>query len=333
MDPISHAALGYTVVRAWRASAPRLAAAACVGALAPDADAVFMPFGWDVYLRVHEAGTHALIGSVPVGLAAAALVRRRAAAPWPALFTAAWLGVLSHLFLDVVSGARIQLGWPMIDGRTLVPLVAMADPWLLAACTAGALLAARLDRNRWAARTAVAAVALGLAIKGVWLLQALGTLPASPAGPERARIIQARWASVREWNVFEATGTGLSQLRIAPDRRPVALAHWPRRGEGPLIERSRELATVRNLRAVHELTFARVHPVAGGSTEVLWSDVRFCWPPERTEERSRGPLILGTGTARIRCAFWAGGTFDAAGEVLNQRVQIFGLWQTRPVGR
>jgi membrane-bound metal-dependent hydrolase YbcI (DUF457 family) len=116
------------VVRAVRAPMPRLALAALIGALAPDLDSVFMPFGWDVYLRVHETGTHTLIGTLPVALAAAAAVRGRGRLPLVLLFQVAWLATMSHLFLDVVSGARIRLLSPLGSIRTMVPLVAMAEP-------------------------------------------------------------------------------------------------------------------------------------------------------------------------------------------------------------
>ena len=46
---------------------------------------------------------------------------------------------ISHLGLDLVSGARIRVGWPFVQQRVSLPLVAMADPWLIGICVAGLL--------------------------------------------------------------------------------------------------------------------------------------------------------------------------------------------------
>ena len=40
---------------------------------------------------------------------------------------------------DIVSGASIRIGWPFLQRRVSLPLVAMADPWLIAICATGAL--------------------------------------------------------------------------------------------------------------------------------------------------------------------------------------------------
>jgi len=142
---------------------PRLALAASVGALAPDIDAVVMPFGWDGYLRVHQIGTHSLIGSIPVALAAAIAVRGRSRVALLPLFSITWLAVTSHLALDVVSGARIRIGWPLADVRTMLPLAAMAEPWLVAACmvSVGAVAVAK-RHARPIAQLALVAIALCL---------------------------------------------------------------------------------------------------------------------------------------------------------------------------
>jgi len=334
VDPISHAAFGYTIVRVVRAPMPRLALAASIGALAPDLDSVLMPFGWDLYLRAHEIGTHTLIGSVPVAVAAAVVARARSRLPLGPLFRVAWLAVVSHLFLDVVSGARIRILWPFGNTRTMVPLVAMAEPWVLGICVLGvAAMALGRVRARRTATVIVSVVALGLAVKGVWLVEALGTLPTSASDAVQARIVEAQWASVRQWNVFTRTSTRFAQTSIAPGRKPQTLDEWPIASDFPLAVRSRELATVRNLQTTHELTFAREHLVGDGSTVVLWSDIRFCWRPSGNSEAQRGPLALGSGPAHVACALWVGGTYDPLGRAVNQRVQVFGLWQTRSVPR
>lgn len=332
MDPISHVVFGYTVVRATRPPVPRLAVAAGIAAIAPDIDAVITLFGWDVYLRVHEIGTHALAGTVPVALGVAMAVRGRSRAPIGSLFLAAWLATLSHLALDVLSGGRIRLGWPFIEGRSLLPLVAMAEPWLIAvlAVSVVALAVSRL-RRRTAARSVLAVLTLCFGLKMVWLVQSMRTLgPAAPANVE-ARVVEARWFTLREWHVFERSPTALSHLIVTPGRTPARVESWPRTADTPLIARSRRLDTVRNLLAVHEFTFAREQPRTGGQTDVLWSDIRFCWSPSGASANDVAdvPFVVGPALIRIRCALWFGGTYDQAGRALIQRVQVFGRWQTR----
>src|SRR5207244_3667219 len=108
LDPLSHAIFGQTLVTAiGRQTSPLRSRviAGVLGALAPDADAVLMPIGWDMYLRAHGVGTHSLAGSLPVA-GAAALVARAFVRDSDAsdLFAAAWLGCLSHIALDILSG-------------------------------------------------------------------------------------------------------------------------------------------------------------------------------------------------------------------------------------
>lgn len=330
MDPVSHVAFGYTVAKAVRPAVPRLAVAASLGALAPDVDAVFMPAGWDIYLRAHEIGTHSLIGSVAVALAVAVVVRGRTRAPVLPLFLIALLAVASHLALDAVSGARFQWAWPFFAGRTFLPLVAMAEPWVLVLLVLGliAILVSR-QRARRTARSIVLIFTVCLALKGLWLVEALRTLDAGAVGPMSARIIEASWFSLRQWNVFGRTASDLVQLRIQPGGPPTLLASWPD-NDLPLAAASLRLSTVKNLRAVHELTFPRQLSAANGTTEVLWSDIRFCWkPPEDPGAALKGFLTAGVGQERIACALWMGGSYDE-GRFVNQRVYVFGVWQTRP---
>jgi membrane-bound metal-dependent hydrolase YbcI (DUF457 family) len=333
LDPVSHAAFGYTIVRVVRSPMSRLAAAACIGALAPDADALAMPFGWDVYLRIHEVGTHALIGVVPVAFLVAIAVRGRSTQPIRPLFHASLFAVLSHLALDVVSGARIQIGWPFVGGRTHVPLVAMAEPWVIVLCVLGAAMIAKsTTQARRVASIVLIALTVALTLKGVWLVQALKMLNGKTNDPVETRIVQSRWATLREWNVFSRSGMRLTQVTLTPGRSPHVVAEWPIDPDFPLAVRSRRLGTVRNLLATHDLVFARERPADDGTTEVLWSDIRYCWQPQAdaNDAPEQGPLTLGNGRARIACALWVGGTFDGSGRALSQRVQIFGLWQTRP---
>src|SRR3954469_9103090 len=143
MEPVSHIVIGRALVASadgHNRFGPGAGTASILGALAPDVDLLFTSRGWDVYLRTHEIGTHSLIGGLAIGCCAGLLVHRlrRGSRLGPLLFAAA-AGAVRHLALDVVSGARIRLAWPWAQRRIALPLVAMADPWLLAICVAGAI--------------------------------------------------------------------------------------------------------------------------------------------------------------------------------------------------
>ena len=103
MDPFSHVAFGRTLaaLHTPRVRARGTIPAVVLGALAPDADAVLMPFGWDIYLRAHEVGTHSALGSLAIAALTALVVRVSVrGSRYPALVAAAWAGGLSHLALD-----------------------------------------------------------------------------------------------------------------------------------------------------------------------------------------------------------------------------------------
>ena len=141
MDPVSHLLFARMVgaLRPARTLPRGVVAATVLGGIAPDLDAALMAVGWDVYLRWHELGTHALAGTPLVALVTAGAVRTWAPqAPFGALTFGAWLGALSHVFFDVYSGAGIRLLWPFSDRVVTAPVVAMADPIAMAVLAIGA---------------------------------------------------------------------------------------------------------------------------------------------------------------------------------------------------
>jgi len=346
LDPISHAVFGQTVVTALgRQESPRRTRviAGILGALAPDADGLLAPFGWDVYLRAHQVGTHSLAGSLLVAAIVALAVRAFARdSPMSGLVAAAWLGCLSHIVLDVLSGARIQIGWPWIPGRVSLPLVAMADPWLLAIFVAGAIALA-MSRHS-ARRTAVAvaaSVAAFLGLKAALLALALVPDSSRPPivehDPVLTRIVEARWASLTKWYLFDRRPDTLAQWQVEAGRPPILLLSWPVVAESPLVRNSRSLRTVRNFLDVHEIGFAGEVPDEDGGSKVLWSDLRFCWRPvEADGEANAGPMLsAGTpsGPAHVACALWFGAAFDRNGRAIRELVKVGGWWQTSELER
>jgi hypothetical protein len=242
----------------------------------------------------------------------------------------AWIGALSHIALDVLSGARIQIGWPLVPGRASLPLVAMADPWLLAILAAGAamtLVHARPVRVAWISLALAAAFLSG---KGAMA----STVDIGEAADRR--VFEARWASLTEWYVFDRSGGALTQWHVGRGLRPTRLLVWPTIPESPLVRASRSLAAVDNFLRVHDLGFAVEEPGADGETQVLWSDLRFCRRVDQTADAAAPAPIVSAATAagltRMACGLWFGGVFDRGGRPINQVVKVGGWVQTRPPG-
>jgi membrane-bound metal-dependent hydrolase YbcI (DUF457 family) len=342
MDPVSHAAFGRTLIgtlpstRRLDGSLGGCVVAAVLGSLSPDLDVALMPLGWDRYLRVHEVGTHTIAGALACALVTAAVVyffarptRYSSLALW------AWIGATSHLLLDLLSGARLRLGWPFVDIVVSVPLVAMADPWLLALCVAGPV--ARCVAGRSRGRLAGVAV---LAVMAVFLLAkaALGILAfsnyrsASDRSAEivLARATEAKWASLNTWHVFDRTVNRVRFWSSSADGGAHEVLSWAVGPETTRVSGSRSLSTVRNFLQAHELGFAVTLPQGEGRTLVLWSDIRFCWDPTLPEAPKLEPIVQSaTGDRRIACALWFGGELDADGRPRLEIVKVGGFTQTR----
>jgi membrane-bound metal-dependent hydrolase YbcI (DUF457 family) len=318
MDPVSHVVAGRAVAALLDDERPvrGIGAAAMLGALSPDVDVVLTLAGWDIYLRAHQAGTHSIAGALLVSCASAVIVRGLArGSRYAPLAAAAAAGAMSHLVLDVISGGQIRLTWPFLDTRIALPLVAMADPWLVGIFVAG-LLALWPGRQRL--RT-VAPVMLGIAVaflcvKGALLDRALRSSHLDQASP---RAVEARWGSLTEWDVFERTPVTLRSWRVDSRGRPAALLlSRPLEPESALVAASRSLDTVRNFLRAHEFGFAVEAAEGDGRTAVRWSDLRYC-------RRTANP------DGAVACALWFGGVFGPDGRALTQEVMV-GKWkQTR----
>ena len=331
MDPVSHAALGRTLLGLTDARPRRaVAAASILGALSPDVDAVLMPFGWDRYLRVHELGTHSLAGAVVTGLLTAALLRRLSRAPWRPLAYTATASAVSHTALDLISSARLRLLWPFSDGVFTLPLVAMADPWLAAILIAAAVVVvARPAAARRLAGAGLFAAVMFLGAKGGLAVRAQRAYD-SNRGPDTVstRMMEARWASITEWQVVDRTVDRLRVWRTnAVSGRTSQLLSWPVLPPSDLVSASMRLESVRNFHAAHPFGFAATIERPPSLTWVLWSDVRYCW---RAGVGSTDVDLTVDGPGgRIACALWFGGEFDGRAVALRELVIVFGITQTR----
>ena len=325
MDPLSHVVIGRALIAAVDDDTDRrrrgAGAAAVLGALAPDVDAIMVPFGWDIYLRAHEIGTHSVAGALLVGgasgliVAALARVLVRTGRPDLRRFALAGIvGALSHVALDLVCGARIRLAWPFADGRVTLPLIAMADPWFVAMCVV-ALVAfvARRRRMRTVARALLVAEISLLCVKGVMLQRARHS---SPVRSTSLSAFEARFGSLTEWHEYERLPDTIRAWRLDGRRRTsTVVLSEPVGRDTPLVAVSRSLDTVRNFMRTHEFGFPRERSNRDG-TIVVWSDLRYCWNDAPSQP--------------IACALWFGGVFGPDGHVLRQQVRVGGWVQTRP---
>jgi membrane-bound metal-dependent hydrolase YbcI (DUF457 family) len=337
MDPISHVAFGRTLIALARPVPGSRGAigAAVLGSLMPDLDAVLMPFGWDRYLRAHEIGTHSVGGTIGCALLTAALVRtRRGETAWRRLFLAAWIGTSSHVALDIASSARVRFLWPLFDRHWTLPLVAMADPLLLGLLCLGVLLLALVGRSRHrpAAIVTLVCVAALLSVKGALAMRAVASYSAIAAGQGiEARVVEARWGSLREWSIFDRTHDEVRAWRAVAGQPASLLLRWPRADALGLVEASLSLSTVRNFLRSHDLALASVMALGDGKSAVLWSDIRFCWDP--STRGTAGDVTIGVlpDGRQIACALWFGGAFDERQAPVRELVKIGAFTQTRAV--
>jgi membrane-bound metal-dependent hydrolase YbcI (DUF457 family) len=332
MDPLTHVVIGRAVVAAARNERRNhvIGAAAILGALSPDVDSVLAFAGWDRYVRAHQFGTHSLAGALVMALitaivverAARAFARRRAPVPslaversakasaarFPLLFAVALAGALSHIALDLVSGARIAILWPLVDRRVSLPLVAMADPWFIGICIVWILMLwpARVPLRR-ASRVAVAATVVFLCFKAAMLGVALRRSDLAPGQP---RALEARWGSLTGWFVFERSPDAVRTSAIAGRSGPTLVMSRSLGSDTPFVRASRALDDVRNFLAVHEFAFPAETGDGAGRVSVMWSDLRYCSPSG--------------------CGVWVGGTFDANGRPIGQEVRVGAVVQRRP---
>ncbi|HMF95590.1 MAG TPA: metal-dependent hydrolase [Vicinamibacterales bacterium] len=311
MDPLTHVVIGRAVVAAAREPHRNhaIGSAAILGALSPDIDGAIALTGWDRYVRAHQFGTHSLVGALAMAWVTAFVVGRSARAErFAALVCAAAAGALSHVALDLMSGARIAILWPFVDRRVSLPLVAMADPWVIGICIAWLLLLwpARIPLRR-ASQVVIAATVVFLCFKAAMLGMALRQLDGTRHEPSA---LDARWGSLTGWFVFERRPDRVSASVIASRGGPPTFVMTrPLASDTPFVRASRSLDDVQNFLAVHEFAFPAETAAGGGRVSVMWSDLRYCSP--------------------TRCDVWVGGTFDANGRPIAQEVRVGSVVQQR----
>ena len=111
-----------------------------LGGIAPDIDAALMAVGWDVYLRWHELGTHALAGTPLVALLTAAVRAHLGAGDVARRTGMRRLARCAESRRSSTStrAPTIRLLWPLSSHVFSTPVVAMADPLAIGVMLLGA---------------------------------------------------------------------------------------------------------------------------------------------------------------------------------------------------
>ncbi len=314
MDPVSHALGGRLLAgfdrRGWLGPGSR--AAFVLGALAPDLDILLVPRGWDVYLDVHQAWTHALVMSPLLALAVAGVVRLFArSANIPRLWIGAWIGVVvGHIAFDLVSGSDMQLFWPIVSSRFGPHWLTMAD-WLAVGIV---LVATAVSlRRRWTA----AWIALGLmtallAVKAESQAIARRQFLASVTRDRDERSAprpEAVSGRLFDWVFYDKLGSTVRAWRVnARTGKVDQLFALEAMTDDPAIAASRAVPVISTFLSLAQLPFPHLE-VQGTRRLILWSDPRYC--------------------AADGCQLSFGAVLSSTGVPLQQVIRIGTFEQTR----
>lgn len=167
-------------------------AAGLIGALAPDVDVAARLWDPMAAITVHRIGTHSFLGGTIVAIVVAALVWVVSRENFLRLFGVAYLGLLSHIALDVLTPFGTAVLWPLSDRRFALAQHYLIDP-IFSALVLGFLVGTFRFKAK---RTSLAKIGLaGI----VFYLIAAGA---------QQRIAFSRWQGVME-------SQGIRPIRLA----------------------------------------------------------------------------------------------------------------------
>src|SRR5882762_8241271 len=119
MDLATHALLGSAIVPDSLAEAHPivLTAAAMLGGIAPDLDALTIAFGAEKYLAGHRGPMHSVGAAAFTAAGIAGAIHLATGAPFLLLLAFAAIGHLTHLVLDLPLSWPIPALWPFTSRR------------------------------------------------------------------------------------------------------------------------------------------------------------------------------------------------------------------------
>ena len=129
MDFLTHGITGVLAARTLPGGHQRsFMIATLIGALAPDLDAVGKLWDPMAPITVHRIATHSFFGGAIVALVVAGLIWHFSHENFARLFGGAYLGVLSHAALDLLTPFGTAILWPLSDRRFALPQHHVIDP-------------------------------------------------------------------------------------------------------------------------------------------------------------------------------------------------------------
>ena len=130
--------------------------AGLLGALAPDLDVIARIWDPMAAIAVHRTATHSFTGGAIVAFAAAGLVWGFDRQSFLKLLSAAYLGLLSHMGLDLLTSFGVAVLWPITERRFSLAQHYLIDP-IFSALVLGFLIATFWFKGR---RTLLSKIAL-----------------------------------------------------------------------------------------------------------------------------------------------------------------------------
>jgi len=141
MDIFTHGITGVLISRALPSGSKRsIMAAGLIGALAPDLDVIAGLWDPMAAITVHRIGTHSFLGGGIVAIAVAGLVWVFSKEKFLRLFGIAYLGLLSHIGLDILTPFGTAMLWPLTNRRFALAQHYLIDP-IFSALALGFLVA------------------------------------------------------------------------------------------------------------------------------------------------------------------------------------------------
>ncbi|MFQ5904339.1 MAG: metal-dependent hydrolase [Candidatus Binatia bacterium] len=129
MDIVTHGMMGVLIARTIPTGHRRsMITAALIGALAPDLDAAARLWNPIAAITVHRTATHSLLGGGIVAMVVAGLMRGVSRESFLRLFGVTYLGILSHIGLDLLTSFGTAILWPLTDRRFALAQHYVVDP-------------------------------------------------------------------------------------------------------------------------------------------------------------------------------------------------------------
>ena len=129
MDIVTHGITGVLVSRALPGGdkGPMMMAG-LMGALAPDLDVIARLWDPMAAITVHRTATHSFLGGAVIAVVVAGLVWGLRQESFLRLFGFAYLGLLSHIGLDLLTSFGTAILWPLTNRRFALALFYVIDP-------------------------------------------------------------------------------------------------------------------------------------------------------------------------------------------------------------